>query len=168
MVPVLKQRNKSIYRINTKDNYGGGWRDHFFVALFTSFNRIQRQTQTGITLNVLKKHMPRSLLLKWFPWNKMKHEADLLWFLLLVYPGLRAAQKLGLYLFGISCIKMYLMRAIYIQHVILLVCPFSALCSVRLLQVQPLERFSNSAFYKTNKRIKNNDQTPWKNIMCNQ
>lgn len=31
-----------------------------------------------------------------------------------------------------------------------------------LLQVQPLGRFSNSAFYKTNKRIKNNDQTPWK------
>lgn len=82
MVPVLKQRNKNIYRINKKDNYGGGgwWRDHFFVVIFTSFNHIQRQTQTGITLNVLKKHMPRSLLLKWFPLtcNKMKHEADLL------------------------------------------------------------------------------------------
>ena len=133
MVPVLKQRNKNIYRINTKDNYGGGgWRDHFFVVLFTSFNHIQRQTQTGITLNVLKKYMPRSLLLKWLPlaWNKTKHEADLLWFLLLVYPGLRAAQKLGLYLFGISCIKTYLIRAVCIRHVILLVCPSSALCSV--------------------------------------
>jgi len=55
---------------------------------------------------------------------------------------------------------MYLIRAICIRHVILLVCPFSALCSVGATPGTALGKFSNSAFYKTNKRIKNNDQNP--------
>lgn len=57
MVPVLKEGNKNIYRINKKDNrrrVGGIIPLLLFLSLETkpSFNHIQRQAPTGITLNV--------------------------------------------------------------------------------------------------------------------